>query len=208
MQGILNTSVSHFSVCKVYKNSREKMYSLAHPNWKSVKEKSMGNSSFNHPIIYLFIGQCWNWNCVVYFHVELHFIPVEIYFHIYLDGFVSKRAILRVKTIAVHFEGWQYIVSHTSVTTYQKCFIFQQWWSKREKWVYFYPKLVASRIRCLHLEISHTFHCTRVQALIIHPETLADAAWLFTYLEVCLPLRLHLQLSIRSVMHSPWRIAQ
>lgn len=99
-------------------------------------------------------------------------------------------------------EGWQSIMSHTSVTTYQKCFIFQQWWSKREKWVYFYPKLVASRIRCLHLEISHTFHCTRVQALIIHPETLADAAWLFTYLEVCLPLGLHLQLSIRSAMHS------
>lgn len=70
--------------------------------------------------------------------------------------------------------------------------------------------MVVCRIRCLHLETSHTRDCGPVRALIIHPETcasLAGAPWLFTYLEVCLPLGLHLQLAIQSAVHHQWRVS-
>lgn len=79
-----------------------------------------------------------------------------------------------------------------------------------EEGVYFCLKVAAFRIRCLHLEISHTLSCGAVQALIIHSETCASTAsspWLFTYLKVCLPLRLHLQLSVQSAVHNQWGIS-
>ena len=71
-------------------------------------------------------------------------------------------------------------------------------------------KVPAFRLRCLHLESSHTRNCRPAWALIIHPEPCASPAsapGLCAYLDVCLPLGLHLQLPVQPAVYNWWRVS-
>ena len=155
------------------------------------------------------------------FEIELHFCPSRkcSFFHIYLNGFVSETCYFACQDtllplLCISKDGStenEILVSDASITNQRSSFIFHQWQREREPrelWVYFYLKVAAFRRRCPHLEISRTLDCESVQVLIIHSETCASwagAPWLFTYLEVCLPLGLQLQLSVQSTVHNQWR---
>lgn len=142
-------------------------------------------------------------------------------FHIYVNGFMSKRAILHVKTIffPYHaFKGWQYIEWNFSVThiNYKpmELFRFSPVMEKESqgnnesiftfKWQHSGDDIFTGKSGMLFLD------CGSVQALIIHSETcgsLVGASWLFTYLGICLPLSLYLRMSILPVVHHQWKIS-
>lgn len=162
----------------------------------------------------------WNLKCVVNFQTELPFcfsgkcsftpISIAVWQNVLLC--MSRLFFLycAFQKTAVHAVGWNFGVRCISYKPTER-FHFPPMMEKESRGnteCIFTFKVAAFRIRCLSLQTSPTRNCGPVQSLIIYSGScacLGSPPWLFTYLEVCLPLGLHLQLTVQ---HSLWRVSR